>query len=144
MDRPKPRPRSDFCWFLRHDTRWSDNDMYGHVNNTRYYEFFDTAVNRLLIEARALDPLASPVIGLVVETQCTFFAPLAFPEPVEVGLAVARIGRSSITYEIGIFAADAPQTAAHGRFVHVYVDASSRRPVDLPEALKGVLAPLLR
>jgi acyl-CoA thioester hydrolase len=141
--RPQPRPRADFRVFTRIDTRWMDNDAYGHVNNVVYYSYFDTAVNRHLIDAGVLDPRAGAVIGLVVETQCRYFAPLSFPQAVEAGLRVATLGRSSVRYEVGLFAAGAPLSAAHGHFVHVYVDRATRRPVDLPTPLHTVLERLL-
>ena len=120
-------------------TRWADNDVYGHVNNVVYYAFFDTAVNGLLVEAGALDIAQSPVIGLVVETGCRYHAPLAFPDRVTAGVRVARIGRSSVRYEIGLFRGDADAASAEGFFVHVYVDRATRRPVPLPEPLRSVL-----
>jgi acyl-CoA thioester hydrolase len=119
-----------------------DNDVYGHVNNVVYYSFFDTAVNRFLIQAGVLDIHQGPVIGLVVETQCHYFAPLQFPQSIEAGLRVAHVGRSSVRYEVGLFAAGEPLTAAAGHFVHVYVDRASRRPAPLPAAWLDTLAPL--
>lgn len=141
--RPAPLPRSAFGHFTRIETRWADNDVYGHVNNVTYYAFFDTAVNRYLIETGALDLEKSAEIGLVVETRCNYFAPLSFPEPVEAAIAVERLGGSSITYRIGIFAEGAQETAAHGRFVHVYVDRETRRPVPVPDAVRKAVAPLV-
>jgi len=120
-----------------------DNDVYGHVNNVVYYSWFDTAVNRYLIESGALDIHAGTVIGLVVETQCHYFAPVAFPQEVEAGLRVAHLGRSSVRYEVGLFAAGEPLTAARGHFVHVYVDRATQRPVALPEALTLALRGLM-
>ncbi|MBX3635226.1 MAG: acyl-CoA thioesterase [Rubrivivax sp.] len=140
--RPQPLPRSRFPRFQTLTTRWMDNDVYGHVNNVVHYSFFDTAVNRYLIEAGALDIHAGAVIGLVVQSQCHYFAPLAFPQTVHAGLRVAQRGRSSVHYEIGLFADDADTAAAVGRFVHVYVDRAGRRPVALPENLLAALAPL--
>ncbi len=141
--RPVPQPRASYRAFRTLGTRWMDNDVYGHVNNVVYYSFFDTAVNAWLIEAGALDLERSPVIGLVVETGCHYFAPLSFPQPVEAGLRVAHVGRSSVRYEVGLFAAGAPQCAAAGHFVHVYVDRATRRPVAaLPAALLAALEPL--
>ncbi|MCS6810372.1 MAG: acyl-CoA thioesterase [Tepidimonas sp.] len=141
--RPQPRPRADFAVFRPITTRWMDNDVYGHVNNVVYYSWFDTAVNATLIERGALDPLHGEVIGLVVQTQCHYFEPLAFPQAVEAGVRVAHVGRSSVRYEVGIFAAGAARSAAHGHFVHVYVDRASRRPVvALPPALRLVLESL--
>lgn len=141
--RPQPHPRSHYAHFATIDTRWMDNDVYGHVNNVVYYSFFDTAVNRYLIERGALDIERGEVIGLVVETQCNYFAPLAFPQKVEAGLRVARIGGSSVRYEVGLFGAGQPQTAAAGHFIHVYVDRPTRRPASLPPALLAALQPLL-
>lgn len=116
--------------------------MYGHVNNVVYYSWFDTAVNAYLIERGALDPVISMVIGLVVETQCHYFSPLAFPQQVDAGLRVAHIGRSSVRYEVGLFAADADLCAAKGHFVHVYVDRSTHQPHPLPVELKSALESL--
>jgi acyl-CoA thioester hydrolase len=140
--RPQARPRDAYRTFRAISTRWMDNDVYGHVNNVVYYSFFDTAVNGYLIDAGALQIETSPVIGLVVETHCNYFAPLAFPQAVEAGLRVAHIGRSSVRYEVGLFGAGDPLTAAAGHFVHVYVDRQSRRPAALPAALLAALEPL--
>jgi acyl-CoA thioester hydrolase len=122
-----------------------DNDVYGHVNNVTYYSYFDTAVNRHLIEAGVLDIHEGQVIGLVIETQCNYFAPLAFPRDVEAGIRVAHIGKSSVRYEIGLFDAGEAMSAACGHFVHVYVDRATRRPVPLPEdflvVLRGLQCP---
>lgn len=141
--KPQPEPRSAYRAFRPITTRWMDNDAYGHVNNVVYYSWFDTAVNAHLIERGVLDIHGGATIGLVVETQCNYFAPLAFPQAVEAGLRVARIGGSSVRYEIGLFAAGEPLTAARGHFVHVYVDARTRRPAALPAPLKAVLEELL-
>ena len=119
-----------------------DNDVYGHVNNVVYYSWFDTAVNAHLIEKGALDFHSSDAIGLVVETGCNYFAPLTFPETVQVGIRVAKLGTSSVRYEVGIFGAS-DLTAAKGHFVHVYVDIMTRRPVPLPVHLKSVLESLV-
>ncbi|WP_395700943.1 acyl-CoA thioesterase [Aquabacterium sp.] len=140
--RPQPEPRERYPHLSTITTRWMDNDVYGHVNNVQYYSYFDTVVNRYLITAGALDIHDGAVIGLVVETHCNYFAPLAFPQDVHAGLRVAQIGSSSVRYEIGLFAADQPLAAACGHFVHVYVDRVSRRPVPLPPALRQALAPL--
>ncbi|HEY0149234.1 MAG TPA: thioesterase family protein [Allosphingosinicella sp.] len=123
-------------------TRWADNDAYGHVNNTVYYQWFDTAVNAWLIEAGLLDVAAGDPIGLVVETGCRYARPLAYPQPVEVGLAVAELGRSSVRYRLGVFAKGAADAAAEGFFVHVYVGRQSRRPVELPGAWRERLSVL--
>ena len=133
--RPGPAPRSRYRRFVPLATRWSDNDAYGHLNNVVYLSLFDSAVNAELVGAGVLDIAHGAVIGLVVETRCNFFSSLAFPQALEAGLAVAQIGRTSVSYEIGIFGAGAAETAAHGRFVHVYVDRTSRRPVPLSERL---------
>ena len=134
-----PEPRSAYAAFRPITTRWMDNDVYGHVNNVVYYSFFDTAVNGLLMDAGVLDIHAGEVIGLVVETQCNYFAPIAFPQPVAAGVRVAQLGRSSVRYEIALYAGDAPDSAAAGHFVHVYVDRATRRPVPLSEPLRAVL-----
>lgn len=137
--RPAPQPRSAYRVFRSISTRWMDNDVYGHVNNVVYYSWFDTAVNAHLIEQGVLDIHGGGTIGLVIETQCNYFAPLAFPQVVEAGIRVARIGGSSVRYEVGLFAAGESLTAAAGHFVHVYVDRQTRRPVPLPEALRAAL-----
>ena len=141
--RPQPEPRSAYKVFRPIGTRWGDNDVYGHVNNVIYYSWFDTAVNGLLIEQGALDIHSGDVIGLVVETQCHYFAPLAFPEAVVAGIRVAQIGSSSVRYEVGIFPADpARLCAAKGHFIHVYVDRATRRPTSLPQQLLTTLETL--
>ncbi|NBX95152.1 MAG: acyl-CoA thioesterase [Betaproteobacteria bacterium] len=138
--RPSAEPRSAYPYFGRIATRWGDNDVYGHVNNVVYYSWFDTAVNRYLIEAGALDIHSGAVIGLVVETQCHYLAPLAFPQDVEAGIRVAHRGRASVRYEVGLFGAGHEQCAARGHFIHVYVDRVTRRPVtELPAALMTAL-----
>jgi len=141
--RPSPLARTEFRHFVPIQSRWMDNDVYGHVNNVVYYSWFDTAVNGYLIERGVLDIHAGAVIGLVIETQCNYFAPLAFPEAVEAGLRVAHLGRSSVRYQVGLFACGAAQCAAAGHFVHVYVDRATRRPVPLPADLQAVLTGLL-
>ncbi|MGJ7494249.1 acyl-CoA thioesterase [Variovorax sp. RT4R15] len=140
--KPVPQHRSHYCAFRTIATRWADNDMYGHVNNVVYYGWFDTAVNGLLIERGALDIHRGDAIGFVVETQCNYFAPLAFPQTVEAGIRVADAGRSSVRYEIGLFAEGAETAAAQGHFVHVYVDRVSQRPVPLPARLAEVVQSL--
>jgi acyl-CoA thioester hydrolase len=141
--RPQPEHKSAYKAFRNIATRWSDNDLYGHVNNVVYYSWFDTAVNGLLIERDAIDIHAGPVIGLVVETQCNYFEPLAFPQAVVAGIRVAHIGSSSVRYEIGLFVADDDNVcAAKGHFIHVYVDRITRKPVPLPPQLLSVLETL--
>jgi acyl-CoA thioester hydrolase len=144
MDRPSPLPASAFAHFAAITTRWIDNDVYGHVNNVVYYEFFDTVVNGYLIAQGALDIANGTVIGLVVETQCNYFKPVAFPDTLRAGLRVASLGTSSVRYEVGIFRNDDDTAAAQGHFVHVYVDRATNRPVPLPAALKQALAKLVK
>jgi acyl-CoA thioester hydrolase len=131
--------RGGYRHFQRITTRWMDNDAYGHVNNVVYYSWFDTVVNGYLVQQGVLDIGAGDVIGLVVETQCRYFSELAFPQPVDLGLRVGRLGRSSVRYEIGVFAAGEPTASAQGHFVHVYVDRTTRRPTALPAPLRAVL-----
>lgn len=142
-DKPEPQGRQAFRAFRSITTRWMDNDVYGHVNNVVYYSWFDTAVNALLIDKGVLDIHGGATIGLVIETHCNYFAPLAFPQTIEAGVRVARLGTSSVRYEVGLFAQGEPLTAARGHFVHVYVDRESRRPVPLPAPLKTFLETLL-
>lgn len=141
---PKPQPegRGGYQAFRTITTRWMDNDAYGHVNNVVYYSWFDTVVNAHLIEQGVLDIEHGKTIGLVIETQCNYFAPLAFPQVVEAGLRVAKVGKSSVRYEVGLFVQGEPLTAAKGHFVHVYVDRATRRPTELPAPLKKVLEAL--
>ena len=138
-----PRARSDFEHFLSIPTRWMDNDVYGHVNNVTYYSYFDTVVNAHLLASGVLDIQTSPAIGLVVETQCRYYKELAFPETVAAGMRVAKLGRSSVIYEIGLFREGDSESAASGRFVHVYVDRETRTPVPIPDATRAALIPLL-
>ncbi|WP_034386942.1 thioesterase family protein [Deinococcus sp. YIM 77859] len=144
MTRPTPHPRSAYPYHHAMPTRWADNDVYGHVNNVTYYAYFDTAVNAYLAACGALDVQAGAVIGLVVETGCTFFAPAAFPEMLSVGVRVAHLGRSSVRYELAVFRAGEETACAQGHFVHVYVDRGTRRPVELPQVLRAALEPLCR
>lgn len=116
-----------------------DNDIYGHVNNVIYYSWFDTAVNQFLIVNDALDIEHSPVIGLVIETQCNYFAPLAFPDRITIGIRVAKLGNSSVRYEVGVFREDEEEVAAQGHFVHVYVSRDTRRPVPIPDNMRALL-----
>jgi acyl-CoA thioester hydrolase len=139
ITRPQARPRDHYRVFRSIGTRWMDNDVYGHVNNVVYYSWFDTAVNAWLIEQGALDIHAGGVIGLVIETQCNYFAPLSFPQTIEAGLRVAHLGSSSVRYEVGLFSEGEPMAAACGHFIHVYVDRETRRPVPLPTVLKTTL-----
>lgn len=142
--RPTPDTREAYAHFQVITTRWMDNDVYRHVNNVVYYSYFDTVVNQYLIEQGALDIEKSEVVGLVVETQCRYFSPIAFPSKVHAGLRVAHLGNSSVRYEVGLFRDDEQRAAAQGHFVHVYVDRATNRPVALPAALRAALTPLLR
>jgi acyl-CoA thioester hydrolase len=141
-DKPQPEGRAGYKAFRTITTRWMDNDVYGHVNNVVYYSWFDTAVNAHLIEQGALDIERGETIGLVIETQCNYFAPVTFPQVIEAGLRVGRIGSSSVRYEVGLFLQGEPLTVAKGHFVHVYVDRATRRPAPLPAPLKSVLEKL--
>ena len=141
--RPSPHRREDYPHARVLTTRWADSDPYGHMNNVVHYELFDTVVNAWLIEHGALDIQKSQVIGLVVETGCHYFAPLTYPEAVTAALRVAHVGRSSVVYEVALFGKASQAAAAQGRFVHVYVDRETRRPVaELPAALQRALEPL--
>ena len=139
MSRQQPETRSRYRHFLEISTRWMDNDVYGHVNNVVYYSYFDTVVNGYLIGAGVLDIENSEVIGLVVETQCQFFGPVTFPDTVHAGLRVARLGTSSVRYEIGLFRNDDDRAAAQGHFVHVYCERASRKPAPMPAAVRAAL-----
>ncbi len=140
--KPQPEPRQNFKHFSVIPTRWMDNDVYGHVNNVNYYSYFDTAVNKHLIEEGALNIQESPVIGLVVETQCNYFASIAFPDTIEAGIRVSKIGNSSVRYEIGLFKEGEDMCAAKGHFIHVYVERVTNKPTSLPEKLKDVVTQL--
>jgi acyl-CoA thioester hydrolase len=141
-ERPPIPTRADFAAFRGVTTRWMDNDAYGHVNNVVYYSWFDTAVNAHLVEQGALDPAAGDVVGVVVETGCRYHAPVSFPEPVEIGLRVERVGETSVAYALGVFRAGEERAAADGRFVHVYVERAAMRPVPVPEAVRRAVLPL--
>lgn len=138
-DRPVRTIRADYRRFAPIQTRWRDNDVYGHVNNVVYFEYFDTAVNVTMIEAGALDIFKGDTIGLVVDLRCSYFASVAFPDKLEVGLAVERLGRSSVTYRLGLFRAGEDMAAAQCLFTHVYVERATQKPVDIPAKVRGVL-----
>lgn len=131
--------RSDFQHFHTITTRWMDNDAYGHVNNVVYYSWFDTVVNQFLIANGVLDIENSPVIGLVIETQCNYLASVAFPDVIQAGVSVSKLGNSSVRYEVGIFRNQEDNAAAQGHFVHVYVDRTTRRPASIPDAMRQLL-----
>ncbi|MCE9577706.1 MAG: acyl-CoA thioesterase [Deltaproteobacteria bacterium] len=141
---PADRPRrTDYGFHAPITTRWSDNDIYGHINNVVYYSYFDTAANLVLIGA-GLDIANATVIGLVVESRCQYHAPLAYPTPLVAGVRVDKLGNRAVTYGIGIFAEGEDLAAAHGHFVHVFVDRATRAPVAIPERLRTALAALVR
>ena len=142
MNQPQHR-RGDYRHFQPITTRWHDNDIYGHVNNVVYYSYFDSAVNTYLIESGGLDIHAGEVVGFVVSSSCDYFASITFPERIEVGLRVGKLGNSSVQYELAIFKQGEEQACAAGRFVHVFVDRESNRPVGIPESLRAALARLL-
>lgn len=126
-------------------TRWADNDMFGHLNNAVYYQLFDTAINAWINTSTGLDPLSTPALGIVAESGCRYFSELQFPQHLRVGLAVTRLGRSSVTYRLGVFRAELAATQAQpitalGHWVHVYVDRVTRKSVPIPDAVRALLA----
>ncbi len=131
--------RARYPHFLMIPTRWMDNDVYGHVNNVVYYSYFDTVINEYLVRAGGLDIQGSPVVGVCAESTCRYRAPLAFPEPVEAGLRVGHLGRTSVRYEIGLFKEGEDEAAAQGHFVHVFVARAAMTPVPIPEAIRAAL-----
>ena len=141
-NRHGPPARAAFARFVPIATRWSDNDAYGHLNNVVYYSLFDSAVNAVLIEAGLLDPATSPIIGLVVETNCRYYSSMTYPEPAEVGVAVERLGRSSVRYHVAVFRAGASEAAAAGHFTHVYVDRQTNRPFPIPDGHRELMEQL--
>jgi acyl-CoA thioester hydrolase len=140
---PASGVRAGYRRFLTIPTRWMDNDCYGHVNNVTYYSYFDTVVNQHLIVEGGLDIAAGSAIGLVAETMCKFRKPLSFPDTVDAGLRVAKIGTSSVRYEIGLFRQGEDEPVATGYFVHVWVDRATSRPVPVPPAIRAALEPLV-
>jgi acyl-CoA thioester hydrolase len=142
--RPAPPAdgRADFPHFSEIQTRWNDNDVYGHVNNVVYYAYFDTVINRYLIDHGGLEIEASSIIGVCVESQCRYLESVAFPDRLEAGLRVGQLGKSSVRYEIGIFKKD--QLCAIGHFVHVFVDRATRRPAPMPDRVRNALTRLTR
>ncbi|RJG13035.1 acyl-CoA thioesterase [Pseudomonas cavernicola] len=135
--------RADYRYFQPISTRWHDNDLYGHVNNVTYYSFFDSAVNTYLIEQGGLDIHEGGVVGFVVSSSCDYFASIAFPERIEIGLRVGKLGNSSVQYELAVFKQNEGEACAAGRFVHVFVDRQSNRPVAIPDGLRAALSVLL-
>jgi acyl-CoA thioester hydrolase len=139
-----PETRADYGHWLVIPTRWMDNDVYGHVNNVVYYSYFDTVINAYLIEAGKLDIEKGPVIGLCIESQCRYFKPLAFPDTIDAGLRVGKLGNSSVRYEVGLFRQGDAAPAAAGHFVHVFVDREGRRPTPIPDPMRAALARLVK
>ena len=139
MSKENIETRDRYPHFLSIQTRWSDNDIYGHVNNVTYYSYFDTVVNSFLIDQGGLDIQTGGVIGVAVETMCKFNKPLAYPEVLEAGLRVGKLGNSSVRYEIGIFQEGAAEAAAMGHFVHVFVDRATGKPAPIPDAIRSAL-----
>jgi acyl-CoA thioester hydrolase len=142
-DRLAPRDRTHYRHSTRITLRWADNDAYGHVNNTVYYGWFDTAVNEWLVGSGLLDIVSGNPIGLVAETGCRYFSALAYPGEVEILIAIDRLGSSSVTYRLGVFAPNSESPAAEGHFTHVYVDRHTRRPIPLPDEWRDRLKALL-
>lgn len=142
-ERKLPETRDRYGHFLPIPTRWMDNDIYGHVNNVVYYSYFDTVINEYLIRAGGLDITKGEIVGLAVETFCQFHRELTFPEVVEVGLRVGKLGNSSVRYEIGIFKKDIAEAAAAGHFVHVFVERTARKPVPIPAPIRAALERLV-
>jgi acyl-CoA thioester hydrolase len=143
MSDAREHTRADYRHFLSIATRWMDNDTYGHVNNVTYYSYFDTVVNEHLVNAGGLDIRDGDVVGFVVETSCRYFRPISFPETIDAGMRVTRLGRSSVTYEIALFRTGDAHPAAAGRFVHVWVDRKSVTPAELPARIREALQPLV-
>jgi len=144
MEKLQPDLRGDYRHFTTVATRWMDNDVYGHINNVQYYSYFDTVINRYLIEHGGLDIHGGDVIGIAAESHCNFFSPAAFPEEIEAGLRVGHLGRSSVRYEVGLFVARLSPAIARGYFVHVFVERADNRPVEMPADLRAALAMLER
>jgi len=143
VSKERPPSRADYKVFYPISTRWSDNDIYGHVNNVAYYSYFDTAANRYLIEEGGLDIGDGSIVGYVVSSGCEYHAPITYPEPVEAGLRVDRLGNSSVQYGLAIFRQGGDQAVAHGHFVHVFVNRAEDKSVQIPENLRSALKKLL-
>ena len=144
MSRQSPGRRSDYLYFSEINTRWMDNDIYGHVNNVVYYSFFDTAIAQLLMSRGGLDPWSAGVVGMAVENGCRYHSSIAYPDRVIAGVRVAHLGNSSVRYEIGIFRNDDDSAAAEGHFVHVFVTRNDQRPTPIPGGIREALEPLTR
>ena len=138
MSNPQSETRDRYPHFMSLQTRWMDNDIYGHVNNVTYYSYFDTVVNSFLINEGGFDPHGDTVIGVAVETMCAFKKSIAFPEPIEAGLRVGKLGNTSVRYEVGIFRQNDPEASASGHFVHVFVDGDSLKSHPISDAQKKI------
>jgi len=143
MSTEKPTARSDYQRFYPIITRWMDNDIYGHVNNVTYYSYFDSAVNRYLIEEGGLDIHDAPIVGFVVNSHCNYLAPIAYPDAIEVGLRVNKLGNSSVTYGVAIFKEGEAQACAYGDFIHVFVERAANKAVAIPDGIRNALAQLV-
>lgn len=141
--RQPPGTRTDYRYFCSIETRWMDNDIYGHVNNVQYYSFFDTVIAQYLMTKGGLNPWKDEVIGYAVESGCRYHAAIAYPDTIHAGLRVGRLGNSSARYEIGIFKNDVDQACAEGHFIHVFVDRQSERPASIPESIRNALSQIL-
>lgn len=141
---PKDLTRADFPFTQRVSTRWSDNDVYGHVNNAIYYQYFDSVINASLIERGSLDIRRGEVVGFIVRSECDYLAPVSYPGDVEVGVAVTRLGNSSVTYSLGLFKAGEPAPCAVGSMVHVFVQTDTQKPVPIPDSIRAALQTLVR
>ena len=144
MVKQTPSTRDDYCVFSTITTRWFDNDVYGHMNNTVHYQLFDTAVNGYLMEQGLLDFKSGPTVFLVVETGCKYFSEISFPDVISAGIKVIKLGTSSVVYEVGLFRGDADEASAEGHFVHVNVDRETRQPVVINEACRKKLNLLIQ
>ena len=141
--RPEPGLRSHYVEFMPVQTRWMDNDVYGHVNNVVYYSYFDTVVNLYLINPGGLDFHNAPVVGIMAETMCRYFRSIAYPEAIDAGIRVGRLGKSSVRYEVGLFGAEEQQARAEGHLVHVFVDRATNSPVPIPAGIRTALERLV-
>ncbi len=139
MAGPEAPPRGAYAWFAAVTTRWVDNDVHGHVSDAHFYAFFDSAINRLLIERGGLDVQRDPVVGFVASSACDYFRPVAYPADLEVGVRTGRIGNSSARYEVALFARGDERAAAAGSMVHVFVDRATGRPTAIPERIRAAL-----
>lgn len=143
MESEKLMHRSDYSYFKNITTRWADNDIYGHINNVIYYSYFDTVANQYLIEFADFNPISAPVIGVIVHSNCNYIKPIAYPDKIEAGLTVKKLGRSSVTYGIGIFRQGESAACAYGEFVHVFVNRKDNLPISIPTKIRESLQKIL-